>query len=141
MTRSICSLSFKASSTFFFSGTIAPASISAVRGNHHPGAAILDSILNGFRTESAENDGMNRPDPRTSQHRDRSLRTHRHVDDHAIPFFDVVPLENVGELANLAMKLLIGQSHFIPGLTFPDQRSFIPVRPGQMPVQAVLRDI
>ena len=67
--------------------------------------------------------------------------THRHVNDNAIPFFDVVPLKNVGELADLTMQLLVGQSHFITRLPFPDQRSLIPGRPKQMPVKTVFGDI
>src|SRR6185312_15490033 len=32
-----------------------PVTVSAIRGNHHPGPAILDTILDGFSTEPAEN--------------------------------------------------------------------------------------
>ena len=39
------------------------------------------------------------------------------------------------------MELLVGQSHFIPGLTFPDQGSFIPVGSSQMSVKAVFGDV
>src|ERR1700722_555975 len=84
---------------------------------------------------------MNRPNSRTSQHRDRGLGAHWHVDDNAIPFFDMIPLKNVSKLADLAMKLLVSQRHFITGLTFPDQRRLIAGRPRQMTVEAVLGNI
>src|SRR4029077_6501140 len=86
-----------------------PASISAIGGNHHLGLTILDSIFDGFSAEPPENDRMNRPDSRTRQHRDCRFWTHRHVDNNAISLSNAIPLENVGELAYFAMKLLVGQ--------------------------------
>ena len=58
-----------------------------------------------------------------------------------VPFFDMVPLQNIGELAHFSMQLLVSESHFVPGFAFPDQGRFIPCRPGQMPVETVLRNI
>ena len=84
---------------------------------------------------------MNRSESRAGQHRGHRLRTHRHVDDDPVTFFDAISLENICELADFAVQLLIGKRHFIPGLAFPDQRRLVPSRTGKMPVEAVLGDI
>src|SRR5262249_7980574 len=91
--------------------------------------------------EPSEHHGMDRSDPCTSQHGDRRLRTHRHVDDNPVTFLDVVSFQNVGKLADLAMKLLVSERLLIPGFSFPDQRRFVPSSAVHMPVEAVLRDI
>src|SRR5271165_4824955 len=84
---------------------------------------------------------MNRSESCTGQHRDSRLRTHRHVDDNPVTFFDMIPLKNICELANFTVELLVSERHLVAWLAFPDQRRFIPPCASQMPVEAVLGNI
>ena len=84
---------------------------------------------------------MNRADARTRKHRYRKLRHHPHVDHHPVPFFDFEDLENVGEFADLVVKLLVCESTDFSRFPFPDQSGLVLTRRFQMTVQAVVADV
>ena len=50
---------------------------------------------------------VRRADAGAGQHGDGQLRDHRHVDGDAVAGLDAQPLEDVGELADLAVQLLV----------------------------------
>ena len=105
------------------------ASITAVGRDDRRRAAIGDAIADAIGTESAEDNGVNRADPRAGEHRDRRLRNCRQIDDDAIAFADFVALEDVGKAADFAMQLLIGEDPFVSRLAFPNDGSLISARP------------
>src|SRR5215469_4094172 len=118
-----------------------PAPVSTICGDDHPGLAVADPIFNRFRTEPAEHHRMNRAYPRTSQHRNRSLRTHWQVDDDSVTLSDLITLQHICELANFPVKLLVSKRHSFTRLALPDQRRLISLRSIQMPVKTVFRNI
>ena len=84
---------------------------------------------------------MHRADSRAGQHRNRRLGDVRQINDDAIAFFDVVPFQHIREAADFAMQLLIGERALVPGFAFPNDRSFVSTRPGEMPVQTIFRNV
>src|SRR5688572_31760809 len=56
------------------------------------------TLFRSFRREAAEHDRVNRADARASEHRDRRVRNHRHVDRDAVAFLDAEPFQRVREL-------------------------------------------
>ncbi len=105
------------------------APIAAIRRDDRGCAAIRDPIANAIRAEAAEDDGMNRADPRAGEHRDRRFRNGRHINDDAIAFADSVSLQDVGEAADFAMQLLVGEDAFVARFAFPDDRGLVPAWP------------
>ena len=84
---------------------------------------------------------MHRADARARQHRNRQLRTHAHVDGHAIARLDAQRLQDIGALADFAQQLLIGVGADLARLAFPNDGGFI-FPPGlDVAVQAVVRKI
>ena len=69
-----------------------------IGGDHRAGIAIGDAPGQAFRREAAEDDRMDRADPRAGEHRRRRLGDHRHVDHDA-----VAPLEPA-DLRRLAKR-------------------------------------
>ena len=119
----------------------AAAPVAAIRRDDGGCAAIRNPIANAIRAEAAKDDGMNRADPRAGEHRDCRLRNGRHINDDAIAFADSVSLQDVGEAADFAMQLLVGQDAFVAWLAFPDDRGLVPAWPLQMTIEAIFRDV
>ena len=113
----------------------------AVGGDDDPRLAVVDAVLDRLARESPEDDGVDDPDPRARQHRHRGLRHHRHVDRHPVPLHQAHALEDMGERADLPVKLAVGQCPHVPGLALEDDCGFVGTAVGQMPVEAVFGNI
>ena len=125
------SLSVSASSTFCLSGTTAP--------RRKPPSAVmtslacesLDAVGDGLRAEPAEDDRVHRADAGAGEHGNGGLRHHRQVDEDAVARLDAVALEDIGEAADLVMKLFVGEGALFArlagggGLALPDQRGLV----------------
>ena len=130
-----------AASTFAFSGTILP--------RRQPPSAVMMSFAlrvvvavgDGFRGEAAEDDRMHRPDAGAGEHGDRRLRHHRHVDRDAVALRDAERFQGVGEPADFAVQLLVGQRAGVARLAFPDDRGLVLPPGGEVPVEAVVADV
>ena len=109
--------------------------------NHRNGLGIVNAIHQGVRRKSAKHNRMRSSYPRASQHGNRQLRSHSHINRHPIAFADSQCLQNVRELLHFSPKLLVGVSANFARLAFPDQRGFILARRLYMPVQTVVRKI
>ena len=70
---------------------------------------VLDAVRQLARREAAEDDGMDRSDPRTRQHGHYRFRDHRHVDDHSVAALDAVFEQHAGKLRDLIAQLPIGE--------------------------------
>ena len=97
----------RAASTFCLSGTILPAPPAAVGGDDELGLGVVVAVGDGVGAEAAEDDRMRRADAGAGQHGDGQLGDHRHVDGDAVARLDAELLEDVGELADLAMQVLV----------------------------------
>ena len=84
---------------------------------------------------------MHRTDPRAGEHGNRGLRNIWEINDDAIAFFYAVSFQHIREAANFTMQLLIGKRTFIARFAFPDNCCLVSVRPSQMPIQAIFRDV
>src|ERR1700756_2026024 len=84
---------------------------------------------------------MHRTDSRAGQHGNGRLRNIREINDDPILFFDVVPLEHIRKTADFAMQLLIGEGALVTRFALPNDRSLVPTRPGEMPVQTIFRNV
>ena len=84
---------------------------------------------------------MDRADPRASEHRIGCLGDHRQIDRDRVALRDAMAFKDVGETANLVVQVLVGDMfRFLRVIAFPNDRGVV-CEPGEMPVDAVLRDI
>ena len=112
-----------------------------IRGNDQLGLGIVISICDGIGTETAKNDRMSGANASAGQHGNRQFRDHRHIKCHAIAGCHAQFLQNVGELADFAMKILVSQDSAVSRFTFPDNGRFVFSPSGQVPIQAVVAGI
>ena len=112
-----------------------------VGGDDDCAFAIEDAAGEAVRRETREHHRMHRADARAGQHRVGRLGDHRQVDRDPIALFDAVRLQHIGEAADLAMQLLIGDVLAVFGIiAFPDDRRLLGAL-RQVPVDAVGRDV
>ena len=117
------------------------ATVAAVCGDDELRAGVGQTVLDALGAESAEDDAMNGSDPGAGQHRDGGLGDQGHVDKDAVPLLDSVALEHIGKLANLAVKLAVGDDLFVTGLPFPDDGRLVGAGGVEMAVETVLGGI
>ena len=79
----------------------APAAGRGVGGDDHLGAAVVDAVGQGIGRKAREDDGMDRPDPRTGQHRIGRLGDHRQIDHHPVAAHDALGQQHIGEAVHL----------------------------------------
>ena len=118
-----------------------PAPPSAVRRDDRGGSGVLKPVEDGLGGETAEYDIVHRANAGAGEHRDGGLRDHRHVDQDAILRFHPARQQDVGELADLAVELGIGDGAGIARLSLPDDRSLVRARPEGVAVHAVFGDV
>ena len=83
----------------------------ACRKNHLR-LGVVDARRQLARGESAEHHRMDGADARAGEHGDRRLRHHRHVEDHAVAFFDAEIAQHAGEHLRLGQQAMIGDGAF-----------------------------
>jgi hypothetical protein len=74
---------------------------------------------------------------RARQHRDRELGYERQIDRDAVTALDAERLQHVGELIHLPIEVEIRERAAIARLTFPNERSLVPARSSNVPVDAI----
>jgi hypothetical protein len=72
------------------------------------GLAIVDPHGQFVGGEPAEDDRVDRAQPRAGQHRLQRLGHHRHVDDDAVALLDALGLQRPGERGDAVLQLGIG---------------------------------
>ena len=118
-----------------------PAPVAAIGGDEQARLRVVDAIAQRLGGEAAKDDGVHRADARAGQHRDRQLGDERHVERHAVALADAEPLEDVGELADLAVELEVGQRAAIAGLALPDEGRLVAAPGADMAVEAIGADV
>ncbi len=113
----------------------------AVGGDHSLDWLSLMRSRRRIGGEAAEDDRVDRADAGAGQHGDRGFGDHRQVDGDAVALRDAQAQKHVGELADLAVQVPIGQDALIARLAFEDDRGFVAARAVQVPVQAVGGDV
>src|SRR5262249_30002416 len=113
----------------------------SVGGDDERRAEILDACLQGFGRESAEDYAVDDAEPRTSEHRNRQLGDHGHVENGAVAFFVASRLQNAGEADYKAMQFLIGDESLVARFAFPENRDFVLACGGEVPIQAVIGNV
>jgi len=81
----------------------------------HLGLGVVDPGRQLGRGETAEDDRVDRPDPRAREHPDDRLGDHRHVDDDPIAFGDTGADQRAGEPAHVGQQRGIRQGSFRVG--------------------------
>ena len=117
------------------------AAIAAVGGDEQPCLRVVDAIAQRLGAEAAEDDAVDGADAGAGEHRDRQLGHERHVERDAIALLDAERLQDVGELADLAMEIEVGQRAAIAGLAFPDERGLVAARRADVAIEAVDADV
>ena len=81
---------------------------------------------------------MDCADPRTGEHRIGRLRDHGHIDDNAVAFADAQFFQNVGEFADVMVKLFVSDVFgvIVWIVRLPNDRSLVTAL-GQVPVDTV----
>jgi hypothetical protein len=86
---------------------------------------------------AAEDHTVHGTDASAREHRDGELGNERQVEGNAVAALDAERLQGVGEGADLAIQVPVGQRPAIARLAFPDNRSLVPARGAYVPVEAV----
>ena len=115
--------------------------ICGVGGNLQLGFRIVVAVGDRFAGKAAEDDRVDRADSGASQHGDRQLGHHGHVDGNHIAGLDAEAFKGVGKLANFGMQLLVGERAGIAGLAFPNQGCLVAAPGGEMGVEAIVADV
>ena len=91
-----------------------------VGGKYCHRASVDDPLLHAFRGEAAEHDRMDRANTRAGLHGDDGFDRHRHVNQHAVAFFDLAAFQAIGHHADTAVEFLVGDlAHFaVVGLEY-----------------------
>ena len=113
----------------------------AISGDHRFHFAVIETVPQGFCGKATEHHRMGSTNARASEHGDRRLRHHRHIERHKITLANAHGLEAIGGFADLGMQFLVGEPAHIPRLSFPDQRCFLSLWPIEMTVQAVVGEV
>ena len=81
---------------------------SLVRGDQHPGLAIVNSITEGFRRETSEDDRVYGTDTCAGEESSHGLPVHGKIDANGVTLLDTEGFENVGDSAYFAQEFGIG---------------------------------
>ena len=112
-----------------------------VAGDQHLRFTTLDALGERVRREATEHDRVDRADPRAGEHRVGGFGDHRQVDRDRVAFLDALVLEDVGEAADVLVKLLVGDIFGITRLVaLEDDRGLVAALL-EMAVDAVHRDV
>ena len=112
-----------------------------VRGDEQFTFGIVDAACERIRTEPTEHNRVNRTDARAREHGDGGFGNHRHVNRDAVAFDDAERFEDVGELADILVKLGVGDVlHIFLGFALPDDGGLV-ANGLEMAVEAVDGDI
>src|ERR1700722_1762898 len=84
---------------------------------------------------------MDDAEARAGQQGDGQFGNHAHVADGAVAGLQSPPFEHIGEAADQAVQLLVGDHALLAGFTLPKQRDLVLARRAQMPVEAIIRDV
>ncbi len=114
---------------------------SAVGGDDDLRAAIVDPFLERLGAEAAEDHAVRGADARAGQHGDDRLGNHRQVDHHAVARLHAVLLQDVGQEADLAVQLQVGERDHLARLALEDDRGLVAQRAFEMTVQAVVAGV
>ena len=116
-----------------------PARLDPARGgDDRLGRAVIDPHGQFCSGKAAEDDGMDRAQPRAGQHRLQRLGDHRHVDDHPVALGDALGAQRAGQRCDALLQFGIGDGalRMGDGAVMDDRR--LVAAPGQhMPVDRV----
>ncbi len=109
-----------------------------IRRDHHDAFAVIDAPRQRIGGESAKDDGMHRTDAGTGQHGIGGFGDHGHIDTDAVAFLDALVLHGIGQTADMAVQLAIGDCRIILRVVaFPEYCGLITTA-FQMPVNAIV---
>ena len=119
----------------------APAAAALVLGDDQLGAAVDDAVAQAVGGEASEHHRVNRPHPRTGEHRDGCLGHHAHVDDDAVAGLDTEVGQRVRGAAHLPVELAVGElAHGARLVALPEDGHLVAAG-AQVAVEARLRDV
>jgi hypothetical protein len=90
------------------SGDGLAATLSLIRRDHDTGLAVVDAITERLSREAREHDGVDRADTRTREERGDGLPHHGQVDGYGVALLDPKRFERVGDAADRAQQLGVG---------------------------------
>ena len=115
--------------------------VTSVGGDNGLGFTVGKSIHNRLGREPTKHDRMNSSNASAGQHRDDRFRDHGHVDQYAVLGLDALREQDVGKLANLAVKLAVGEGAGLTGFTLPNNGGFVGPAIGEVTIDAVFADV
>ena len=104
-----------------FQGDGFAAAVADVAGDHDFRLRIGDAVAERGVSESGIDDGMNRADAGAGQHGHGAFDGERHVDDDAVTLDDAQRLQAVGEAADHAVELAVGDDALGAVFAEPDE--------------------
>ncbi len=120
---------------------LAAAAHALIRRDQQFRAAILDAAGERIGRKAAEDDGMDRADPRAGEHGIGRLGDHRHIDRDRVALLDALRLQHIGETADMLVQFAIGDVARLGRIVaFPDDRRLVAAG-REMTIEAIHRDI
>src|SRR5215469_2162779 len=114
---------------------------SDITGDYNPGLGVDNTIAQSGVAESGIDDGVDYTDAGAGQHGDGTLDGERHVNDNAVALMKAQRFQTIGEAADLAVQLSIGDDSLGAVLAEPDERYTIAAVRVDMAIEGVERDI
>ena len=113
----------------------------AVGGDDEFGAGVFEPVGDGVGGKPAKDDRMHGADAGAGEHGNGGLGNHRHVDEDAVARANAAGGEGIGELADFAVELGVGEHAAVARFTFEDDGRFIFSRAGGVAVEAAFGDV
>ena len=114
----------------------------AVGGDDEAARAILDPAVQRLGREAAEDDAVDRADPRAGEHRHRRFRDHRQIEGDAVALAGAQRLEAVRHPHHLGVQFAIGErARSTPGSSPSQTIAVSAERVGEMPVDAIVTEV
>ena len=114
---------------------------STIRGNHERCICILNTTDERICTKPTKDDGVRRTNSRTSQHRNRGFRNHRHVNGDAISGLNSELYKCVGGFLNIVKHLGICNGASITRFAFEVKSDALSTPFKDMAVKTVIRGV
>ncbi len=112
-------------------------------GSHQDtGLTILNTVLQADRGKTGKDHRMDRADAGAGQQDNGQLGDHRQVDRYPVALFHPHLFQDIGTTTHFFIQLAIGKpAYFLIRLSLPDDRRFVPLAVGQMPINTIIRNI
>ena len=115
-----------------------PLPVPTIGGDQHLRGGVVDPVGERIRGEAAEDHAVRGAEASTSEHGDRHLGDHRHVDGDAVALRYAERLQRIRSFLHLAQQIVVGNGATVAWLTDPVEGHLLAATGGNVTINAVL---